>query len=133
MHRNNISERAGHFYEQWHQKLHNNTTPEDVPICEALLGYMKSGGNMSCYWDHLKKNGIDAARLASYQRNITHEPYMVASAIGDFENYLKILKSVHSSDDLNMLIGEAKCHVGGDVHHLMQDLQCNYKDQDALR
>jgi hypothetical protein len=58
---------------------------------------------------------------------------MKPEAIGDFENYLKILKSVHSSDDLNMLIGEAKCHVGGDVHHLMQDLQSNFKDQDALR
>lgn len=26
-----------HFLEQWHQKLHTNTTPEDVAICEAYL------------------------------------------------------------------------------------------------
>lgn len=26
-----------HFLEQWHQKLHTNTTPEDVTICEARL------------------------------------------------------------------------------------------------
>jgi alpha-glucan,water dikinase len=25
------------FLEQWHQKLHTNTTPEDVYICEAYL------------------------------------------------------------------------------------------------
>ena len=25
------------FLEQWHQKLHTNTTPEDVAICEAYL------------------------------------------------------------------------------------------------
>jgi len=25
----------GGFMEQWHQKLHNNTTPDDVPICQA--------------------------------------------------------------------------------------------------
>ena len=42
--------------------------------------------------------------------------------VGDFENYLKILKSVHSSDDLNMLIDEAKRDVGGDVHTLMSEL-----------
>ena len=50
MHRHNISERAGHFYEQWHQKLHNNTTPDDIPICEALLAYLRSGGQMHVYW-----------------------------------------------------------------------------------
>jgi alpha-glucan,water dikinase len=77
---------------------------------------------MSKYWDHLKRNGIDGARLASYERKITFEPYMVHNCIPDFENYLRILKSVHSSDDLNMLIDEAKRHVGGDVHHLMSDL-----------
>lgn len=26
-----------HFLEQWHQKLHTNTTPEDVTICEVSL------------------------------------------------------------------------------------------------
>ncbi len=30
-----IGESNAHFIEQWHQKLHNNTTPDDVPICEA--------------------------------------------------------------------------------------------------
>lgn len=133
MHRHKISERAGHFYEEWHQKLHNNTTPDDVPICEALLGYLKSGGNMSNYWDHLKKNGINKERLASYERKITHEPWYKPEAIGDFENYLRILKQMHSSDDINMLIEECKRHVGGDTHHLMGDIQKNFGDQDALR
>mmetsp|Transcript_7821 Transcript_7821/g.13107 ORF Transcript_7821/g.13107 Transcript_7821/m.13107 type:complete len:574 (-) Transcript_7821:376-2097(-) len=40
---------------------------------------------------------------------------------------------MHSSDDMNMLIDEAKGHVGGDTHHLMSDIQCNFKDQDAIR
>ena len=133
MHRHKISERAGHFYEQWHQKLHNNTTPEDIPICEALIAYLKSGGDMSKYWDHLHKNGIDAKRLASYERAITTEPWYKPEAIGCFEGYLHILKQVHSSDDLNMLIAEARGHCGGDTHQLMQDIQSNYKDQDALR
>jgi alpha-glucan,water dikinase len=92
MYRYKISERAGYFYEEWHQKLHNNTTPDDVPICEALLSYLKSGGNMSNYWDHLKKNGINKERLASYERKVIHEPWYKPEAIGDFENYLRILK-----------------------------------------
>lgn len=28
------------FLEQWHQKLHTNTTPDDVTICEAYLAYL---------------------------------------------------------------------------------------------
>jgi alpha-glucan,water dikinase len=36
MHRNKVPEKAGTWMEQWHQKLHNNTTPDDVPICEGV-------------------------------------------------------------------------------------------------
>lgn len=92
MHRNKISERAGHFYEQWHQKLHNNTTPDDIPICEALLAYLRSGGDMSKYWQVLSANGITRERLASFERKITEEPWYKPEAIADFEGYLAILK-----------------------------------------
>ena len=91
MHRHKIPETSGHFYEQWHQKLHNNTTPDDIPICEALLAYLRSG-DLSKYWDHLHKNGINKERLATYERKITTEPWMKPEAIGSFENYLRILK-----------------------------------------
>jgi len=67
------------------------------------LAYLKSG-DMRKYWDHLQANGINRERLASYERKITEEPYMQPQAIGDFENYLQILKEMHSSDDMNMLI-----------------------------
>jgi alpha-glucan,water dikinase len=102
--------------------LHNNTTPEDIPICEALLAYLKSGGNMGEYWRVLTNAGITRERLASYERKITEEPYVVASSIGDFENYLAILKRMHSSDDMNLLIGEAWHHVSGDTHGLLKDV-----------
>lgn len=115
MHRHKIPETSGHFYEQWHQKLHNNTTPEDINICEALIAYLKSGGNMSEYWRVLTDAGINAERLASYDRKITTEPWYKPEAIHDFENYLLILKRVHSSDDINLLIGEVWGKVGSDT------------------
>ena len=133
MHRHHISERAGHFYEQWHQKLHNNTTPDDVPICEALLGYLRSGGNMGIYWDTLKQNGIDRERLTSYERKITEEPYYLPNTISDFEGYLQILKQLHSSGDLNMLCNEARWAVGDQEHKLMDDMMKNFGDPDTLR
>jgi alpha-glucan,water dikinase len=102
------------YYEEWHQKLHNNTTPEDIPICEALIIFISNNGDMGKYWDHLSKNGIDKKKLASYERPITMEPwyradlmYDVGNMVGSLEHYLKTLKSVHSSDDLNMFMDEA--------------------------
>lgn len=55
---------------------------------------------MNYYWDTLKSNGVDKERLASYERKITEEPYYLPNTIGDFDNYLKILKQLHSSGDL---------------------------------
>lgn len=71
---------------------------------------------MSKYWDHLHKHNINKERLASYERPVLHEPWYKPEAINDFEIYLKILKQMHSSDDINMLIDEARGHVGGDTH-----------------
>ena len=39
--------------EQWHQKLHNNTSPDDVVICQALLAYIDADLDMSAYWSTL--------------------------------------------------------------------------------
>lgn len=113
--------------------MHNNTTPDDIPICEALLAYLRSGGNMSKYWEVLTAAKITKERLASYERKITTEPWYKPESTGDFENYLGILKRMHSSDDMNLLIGEARQHVGGDTHNLMNELQKNFGDHDALR
>lgn len=44
--------------EQWHQKLHNNTTPDDVAICEAYLNFLDSGGDAGAYWATLSDAGI---------------------------------------------------------------------------
>jgi hypothetical protein len=44
MHRNRIPEVKGTWMEEWHQKLHNNTTPDDVPICSAYLAFLEVGG-----------------------------------------------------------------------------------------
>ena len=40
--------------EEWHQKLHNNTSPDDVVICQALIDYIDSGLDISAYWATLK-------------------------------------------------------------------------------
>ena len=40
--------------EEWHQKLHNNTSPDDVVICQALLAYLENELDITHYWSTLQ-------------------------------------------------------------------------------
>ena len=95
---------AGGMMEQWHQKLHNNTSPDDVDICIALIAYIDSGLKISAYWESLTAAGIDAARLKSFDRSITHEPSFRQSQCPqlkrDLQAYLVTLQAVHGGRDL---------------------------------
>ena len=44
----------GGMMEEWHQKLHNNTSPDDVEICEALLAMLRAGCDPAAYWARLQ-------------------------------------------------------------------------------
>lgn len=56
--------------QDWHQKLHNNTTPDDVIICEAYIKFLEGNGDNGRYWAHLTDNGITRQRLESFDRAI---------------------------------------------------------------
>lgn len=98
----------GGMMEEWHQKLHNNTSPDDVVICQALLDYIKSDLDIKAYWRTLKANGVSKDRLASYDRPIVSEPRFrpdqKEGLIRDLTAYLKTLKAVHSGADLESAI-----------------------------
>ena len=131
MHRNGIPETPGNnFYEQWHQKLHNNTTPDDIVICEALLNFLYSG-NIEDYRKTLKAGGISKERLASYERKIIDEPWHNRNYIHDFQNYLQILKTVHASNDLIMMYDGCKYIFGNNGK--LDDIIRNKDDHDILR
>eukprot|EP00899_Mesostigma_viride_P027488 jgi/Mesvir1/7924/Mv11848-RA.3 len=112
MHRNDIKEVKGLFLEEWHQKLHNNTTPDDITICEAYLAYLRANGDLSKYWGVLKEGGIDRQRLEGFERPIVDEPILwpekTNNLIRDFENYLRILKKVHAGADLDDCVAVLK-------------------------
>eukprot|EP00250_Pteridium_aquilinum_P019663 c24519_g4_i1 orf=33-4475(-) len=98
----------GGMMEEWHQKLHNNTSPDDVVICQALLDYIKADLNVEAYWKTLMANGVTKERLKSYDRAITSEPRFrqdqKEGLTRDLTAYLKTLKAVHSGADLESAI-----------------------------
>jgi len=48
--------------EEWHQKLHNNSTPDDVVICQALIQYIQSGLDVAVYWQVLQVSPLKPRR-----------------------------------------------------------------------
>ncbi|KAA8533188.1 hypothetical protein F0562_033279 [Nyssa sinensis] len=98
----------GGMMEEWHQKLHNNTSPDDVVICQALIDYIKSDFDVSVYWKTLNENGITKKRLLSYDRGIHSEPNFRRDQkdglLRDLGNYMRTLKAVHSGADLESTI-----------------------------
>ena len=63
MHRHHLPECKGTFMEEWHQKLHNNSTPDDIIICEAYLAFLHSGGKLDEFWRVIHENGITRETL----------------------------------------------------------------------
>ncbi|MBN1607566.1 MAG: hypothetical protein JW940_13095 [Polyangiaceae bacterium] len=109
LHRHRIPERSGTFLEQWHQKLHNNTTPDDIAICRAYLAYLRADGDVEALYRTLAAHGVSRERLRGYERPITVDPVFYGHAkdglIADFTRYLGLLRSVHSSTDVASALG----------------------------
>ena len=105
MHRHHIKEVGGTWMEQWHQKLHNNTTPDDIVICEAYLAFLRGNGDPNAYFETLAAGGVTRERLAAFERPINQQPewhpHLKDALIHDFEYFLKLLRSVHSGTDLD--------------------------------
>jgi alpha-glucan,water dikinase len=122
MHRHHIKEVSGHFMEEWHQKLHNNTTPDDIVICRALIDFYKSDGNRDVFYNTLEEGGVTRERLESFERPIRSAPdfipHLKDALIGDFEHFLGILKEVHSGSDLGVAIKAARPVLDETLHRL---------------
>jgi alpha-glucan,water dikinase len=133
MHRHHIKEVSGHFMEEWHQKLHNNTTPDDIVICEAYLEFMRSNGNLERFYKTLNDGGVTKERLEGYERPIRSHPdfipHLKDDLIRDFEHFLGILKAVHAGTDLGSAIHAARYLFDGDMHQLMDFIWYHHDDR----
>ncbi len=132
MHRHHIKEVSGHFMEEWHQKLHNNTTPDDIVICEAYLEFMRSNGNLDRFYQKLNEGGVTKERLESYERPIRSHPDFIGhlkdALINDFEHFLGILKAVHTGTDLGTAIHTARYLFDHEMHTMMDFIWSHNSD-----
>jgi alpha-glucan,water dikinase len=126
MHRHHVKEVAGHFLEEWHQKLHNNTTPDDIVICEAYLEFLYTDGNRERFYQKLQEGGVTRQRLEQFERPIVSEPdfvpHLKEGLIHDFQSFLRTLRSVHAGTDLETAINNARGKLDGDTQGLVSRL-----------
>mmetsp|Transcript_33167 Transcript_33167/g.53778 ORF Transcript_33167/g.53778 Transcript_33167/m.53778 type:complete len:1581 (+) Transcript_33167:51-4793(+) len=121
----------GSFLENWHQKLHNNSTPDDVVICEGFLAFLRSNGDVKVFYSALESKGLTRQRLRSYEQSITSDPHfdfeeadegVKEELIEDFEDFLSLLKAVHLGTDLSAAIDFVKTDVDPHLKILLDSL-----------
>jgi len=126
MHRYGIKEVSEIFVEQWHQKMHNNTTPDDIVICEAYIAFLRSGGDPVVFYETLEARGLTRDRLEGFERPIRARPDYYPDKkdgmIHDFEHFLGTLKSVHSATDLGSCIQAARPRFDDDLNQWADDI-----------
>lgn len=132
MHRHHIKEVGGTWMEQWHQKLHNNTTPDDIVICEAYLAFFRADGHLEAYDQQLLQGGVTRERLAGFERPITQNPewhpHLKDGLIHDFEHYLQLLRSVHAGTDLDTAAQSGRHLLDGDASDALGFVQWHFRD-----
>ncbi|GLI71457.1 hypothetical protein VaNZ11_016678, partial [Volvox africanus] len=123
--------RPGHdepFLEQWHQKLHTNTSPDDVTICEAYLAFLHSA-NHDDYWRVLWDNGrLTREKLESWTKPIKAWPQHLPHLIPAFQGYLWTLKTTHAGADLDTAMEMAKGFMDDDLRWVLYDILAHRND-----
>lgn len=139
--RHNREWKHGSMMEQWHQKLHNNTSPDDVIICDALLAFWRGNGDMGAYWHTILSNSMTKERMASYEQPITTEPdfrgHLKDTMLHELGRYGDLLRQVHLGTDLNFIVGRCQNFMDGgvrnSVNHFMHSKNSGASLLDLLR
>lgn len=117
------------FIEQWHQKLHQNTNPIDIKICEALLHYYHVGGDGGEFWRHAYEHGgLTREFLAGMDNPITHTPFHLPQMINSFKHYLWVLKTVHAGADLGTMLTMCDGKLDNELKGILWDIQNNREE-----
>lgn len=121
-HRPGIEEK---FLEQWHQKLHTNTSPEDIPICEAYLHFLHTNSHEAFFHALWEKGGITRDWMHSMDHPITALPLHLPHLIPAFQHFLWILKTVHSGADLDTMVEMSKGFLDDSLKASLYDILGN--------
>lgn len=108
------------FIEQWHQKLHTNSAPDDIAICEGYLAFLASGNPDDMWrviWEVGKLTREDLGKMCSMgfadhtksgAKGLNFVPRHLPHMYDDVKKYLGLLRHVHGGSDLFTLCEACK-------------------------
>lgn len=108
------------FIEQWHQKLHTNSAPDDIAICEGYLAFLQSGNPDDMWrviWEVGKLTREDLGKMCSQgfadhtksgAKGLNFTPRHLPHMYNDVRDFLGLLKHVHGGTDLFSLCEACK-------------------------
>jgi len=108
------------FIEQWHQKLHTNSAPDDIAICSGYLAFLASGNPDDMWrviWEEGKLTREDLGKMCatgfadhtkSGAKGLNFVPKHLPHMYDDVKSYLGLLKHVHGGSDLFSLCEACK-------------------------
>eukprot|EP00439_Symbiodinium_sp_Y106_P057822 s1675_g8.t1 len=108
------------FLEQWHQKLHTNSAPDDIAIGEGYLAFLASGNADEMWrvmWEVGKVSREDLGKMCqmgfkdhtkSGGRGLNFVPVHLPHMYNDVKNFLGLLRHVHGGSDLFSLCEACK-------------------------
>ena len=118
------------FIQQWHQKLHSNTTVDDIYICEAYLHFLHTGV-WEDFWTYLFDNhGLTRDDLAEMKAGwrtegihgpAEHLPHM----IDPMKHFLWILKITHGGGSMDSAMDFAHGVLPEDLQYEIRDMLDN--------
>ena len=118
------------FIAQWHQKLHSNTTVDDIYICEAYLHFLHTG-NWDDFWTHLWDNhGLTREDLAAMKAGwrtdgITGPGNHLPQLINPMKHFYWILRITHGGGNMDSAMDFARGKMPEDVQNEIYDLLAN--------
>ena len=119
------------FIAQWHQKLHSNTTVDDIYICEAYLHFLHTG-NWDDFWTHLYDNhGLTREDLASMKAGwkndtgITGPAMHLPQLINPMKHLYWILRITHGGGNMHSAMDFAKGNMPDDIQGEIFDILGN--------
>jgi hypothetical protein len=118
------------FIAQWHQKLHSNTTVDDIYICEAYLHFLHTG-NWDDFWTHLWENhqltrdDLAAMKAGWRTDGILGPGNHLPQLINPMKHFYWILRVTHGGGNMDSAMDFARGKMDGDVEGEIHDLLAN--------
>lgn len=120
------------FLESWHQKLHQNSTADDIHICSGYIAFLQSGNVGDLYHVAWESGRLSRDDMRSFRQPITYDPLHLPQLTNDMKGYLWTLKKCHAGADLDFIANRAQWALDDSCRGTLSDILSNRSSWDII-